>query len=147
MVIRTIEQTAVLICLLMIVTCGAIYFATAYGFTYTPKENSSNDQLSRYVYKYLQIHTANVLGIPFPEYIYRVSIGAWNPENVSALADYEAIQDYMQDIEKSIFICNTKEYDFIISDAGFKFCMNKSALPMRLVAEFLIFINQYATTL
>jgi len=52
-------------------------------------------------------------------------MGAGNPENTSVLADYKAIQNYMQDIEKSIFIYNTLEYDFITSFAGFKFCMNK----------------------
>jgi hypothetical protein len=66
--------------------------------------------------------------LPFPKYIHQISIGAGNPKNTSAVANYKAIQKHMQDTEKSISNCNNKIYDFTISsDQGFKDCMNKSA--------------------
>jgi hypothetical protein len=55
-------------------------------------------------------------------------MGAGNPKNTSALADYKAIQKYMQTIEKSISICDKNKYDYIsASDQGFKNCMDMTA--------------------
>src|SRR5206468_791350 len=103
---------------------GLIPIKTALGFTYIPSENHTDLSFE----KYEQIKSFQDSGLPFPQYIHQISIGAGNPKNTTALTDYRAIQKEMQSIEKLIDACDIHKSDYITSsDSAFKGCMDDSA--------------------
>jgi hypothetical protein len=90
----------------------------AYGFTYKPSDDNNNGDFksnqNRTLEKYQQIKDIDDSGVPFPEYIHKISISAGNPQNFTAIKDYKAVQKNMQKIEKLIDGCDVNK-DFITS--------------------------------
>ncbi len=80
---------------------GIIQSSNAYGFTYTPSKtiysisnkNYSNTDITQQTNKQNQTKAIHDSGLPFPKYIHQISMGAGNPKNTSALADYKIIQN------------------------------------------------------
>src|SRR5919202_324479 len=97
----------------------------AYGFTYKlSTDDNNNKNINLTIEKYQQIKDIQDSGLPFPEYIHKISISAANPQNTTAIKDYKAIQKHMQQIDKSIDGCDIKK-DFITSSIdATNFCMN-----------------------
>jgi hypothetical protein len=100
----------------------------AYGFTYKPStDNNSNNNRNLTIEKFQQIKDIQASGLPFSEYIHKISIGAANPLNITAIKDYKAIQKDMQKIDKLIDACDVKK-DFITSSVdATDLCMNYSS--------------------
>jgi hypothetical protein len=98
----------------------------AYGFKYKPSSDSNNNNnVNLTIDKYQQIKDIQDSGLPFPEYIHKISISAANPQNTTAIKDYKAVQKHLQKIEKSINVCDIKKSDFIIrSDDTLDLCMD-----------------------
>jgi hypothetical protein len=100
----------------------------AYGFTYKPStDNNSNNNRNLTIEKFQQIKDIQASGLPFSEYIHKISIGAANPLNITAIKDYKAIQKDVQKIDKLIDGCDVKK-DFITSSVdATDLCMNYSS--------------------
>ena len=88
---------------------------SAYGFTDKPSGDNNNSNQNLTLEKYQQIKDIQDSGLPFAEYIHKISISARNPQNTSAVTDYKIIQKHMEKIEKSINVSDIKESDFMIS--------------------------------
>jgi hypothetical protein len=88
----------------------------AYGFSYKASgdNNNNNNNRNLTIEKFQQIKDIQDAGLPFPEYIHKISISAANPQNTTAIKDYKAIQKHMEQIDKSIDGCDIKK-DFITS--------------------------------
>lgn len=96
-----------------------------YAFTYKPSTDNNIRNLS--IEKHQQIKDIQDSGLPFPEYIHKISISAANPQNTAAITDYKAIQKHMQEIDKSISGCDIKK-DFITSSVdATKLCTDYSS--------------------
>src|SRR5919198_640615 len=84
-------------------------FKNASGFTYKPSsednynKNGNNSNLT--IQKYQQIKDIQSSGLSFTDYIHQISIGAGDPNNFTAITDYNAIQKHMQKIEEQISEC------------------------------------------
>lgn len=99
-----------------------------YGFTYKPSSENNSNNVNLETAKYQEIEDIEDSGLPFPEYIHKISLSAANPQNTTAIKDYKAIQKHMQKIEKSINVCDIRKSDFIISsDDALDLCMDQTS--------------------
>jgi hypothetical protein len=118
-------SSVVIVLFLLTLAAALMMIMAIYGII---QSSNAYTDITQQTNKQNQTKAIHDSGLPFPKYIHQISMGAGNPKNTSALADYKAIQNYMQTIEKSISICDNKKYDYIsASDQGFKNCMDMTA--------------------
>src|ERR1044071_1706985 len=103
----------------------------AYGFMYKPSgddgDSSRGNSSNLTIKKYQQIKDVQRSGLSFTEYIRQISIGAGDPNNFTAVKDYNAIQKHMQKIDEQVSECDVMK-DFITSSIdATNLCMRYSS--------------------
>jgi hypothetical protein len=103
----------------------------AYGFMYKPSgddgDSSRGNSSNLTIKKYQQIKDVQRSGLSFTEYIHQISIGAGDPNNFTAVKDYNAIQKHMQKIDEQVSECDVMK-DFITSSIdATNLCMRYSS--------------------
>jgi len=103
----------------------------AYGFMYKPSgddgDSSRGNSSNLTIKKYQQIKDVQRSGLSFTEYIHQISISAGDPNNFTAVKDYNAIQKHMQKIDEQVSECDVMK-DFITSSIdATNLCMRYSS--------------------
>ena len=91
-------SSVVIVLFLLTLAAALMMIMAIYGII---QSSNAYTDITQQTNKQNQTKAINDSGLPFPKYIHQISMGAGNPKNTSVLADYKAIQKYMQTIEQS----------------------------------------------